>query len=315
MTRMSPHHRARTRLKITSTRRTVPLLACLGVALLAPATLEARDTDGRAEAIDLTPRLEEGAEWRFRYHVKSEMDFELMNQTHEMDLTKETVVRARVVRSDDDGAEVELTHEEIRLNATGEVPGSFDSEKPPAKDSGTYATLLRPLVEARLTLVMNTRGEIERVEGLDRIQPDGMMEAMLFKSLFGQDEIIRMYGPLFSLRPDTGQAKLGESWTIRRRQASGLGVMEDTVRLTLADASKHDAHFTVKGEQELEGVVASSSEIEGTAIWDLDKGVLRQLKTTSITRFAPEKDKTAGVSIKGEARATTRLDLLDSSGR
>ncbi len=292
--------------------------AALGASLLAaPVGIAA------AETVDLAPSLEVGDDWRYQYRIESEMDITLAGAEHEMDMAKEAVVRLRVVGQDDDGATVELVHERIRLDVTGEVPGRFDSTTP-AHDDGDddlYAKVLRPLVGATLTLELEPSGHVRAVRGIRDAAPDGLVEAQLFRTLFGEDELIRMYEPIFTLRPKGAGAEVdvGDRWEITRRDASGLGVTEDTILLELERVRRDDAHIRIEGERAIPGDAATSltidgSEIEGDAVWDLGEGALRELSTTSTTRFAPALEG-QGAGLRGEARAVTRLRRLDSAGR
>ena len=300
--------------------RRIAIALSLGLAMLGAMSPGVMAQD-RSASVDLAPKLERGQTWRFRYHISSEMDFVIVGQKHAMSLVKEVVVRTKVINADDSGAQVELVHEEVRLRANGEVPGSFDSTKPSKNDADdVYAHILRPLVGLTLTLNVDKDGTIRSVSGLDSIQPADMMEAMLFKSLFGEDEFIRMYQPLFSLKPGDPKAERGESWNVKRRQASGLGILESNLRLTLERASRHDATIRIGGTESIlpasgaSGKVSDSS-VKGTCVWDLDDGVLRELKTQSTTKFSPDSANTNGTEVSGEARATTELERLNSSGR
>lgn len=271
--------------------------------------------------VDLSPSFERGQTWRFRYRIDSEMDFVIGQQKHAMSLTKEVVVRTKVVETGDSGAQIELVHEEVRLDARGQVPGSFDSTKPANQDADdVYARILRPLAGAALTLELAKDGEIRRVRGLDAIRPSGLVEAQLFQALFGEDEVIRMYQPLFSIKRGDPKAEPGESWDVTQRRASGLGIVESALRLTLERAGRHDARIRIDGTESVEvapgapGSVSASS-VKGSCVWDVREGVLREMRTESTTTFAPDTEPTGGTSVAGTARATTKLERLDSAGR
>lgn len=286
------------------------------------ATLGALSAPAAAQggSVDLAPKFEKGQTWRFRYHVSSEMDFAIADQKHSMSMEKEVVVRTKVADVTDTGVQIELVHEKIRLDARGEVPGSFDSTKPAKDDAdNVYAHILRPLVGAKLTLNVSKDGTIRSVEGLDAVQPADPLEAQLFHSLFGQDEFIRMYEPLFSIKPDDPHAERGESWTVTRRRASGLGIVQSDLRLTLERATRHEARIRIGGKESFlpgggaSGKVSQSS-VTGSCVWDLNQGVLGELKTQSTTKFAPDPANTGGTGVTGEVRATTQLERLDSAG-
>lgn len=308
-------------------RRAVPMIPrrvavrlCLGILCLAwmPRSADA-GAESEPDVVDLSPNLEVGLQWRYRCRVTSKMKISMPGEDHEVSMAKEANIRLEVVAVDDGIALVELQHEDIRLNVDGPHPGSFDTfKRGPFGEDNLYARLLRPLLTARLTLEIDETGVVRRVRGLHDLLPDDELEARLFEGLFGEDEIIRMFGPIFCLKPGSPEARVGQSWDVTLRRAKGLGVVQSTHALSLKRAGPRDAFIDIGGQESVETPAESSptigeSRIRGSAIWDRRQGVLRSMTTESLTRFGPDPRNTEGIEIRGQVTAKTALRRLDSS--
>lgn len=266
--------------------RTIAIV-CLLLAWILPAP------PARAQPVDLRPRWETGQQHRFRMELSSATSLNLTGEKGGDDkrsIKQDIAFRLRVVEARPEAdSTIELIYDSIKVSMdTGEGKGSFDStksggaSKPPTEGEKTLESLFKPLVGAKLTLLIDPAGNITSVTGGEAFLP-GEVTANLTQ----KGEIANLLGGIFSPRKGTGRASVGETWENEDVIESPLiGRVRMSTRHTLKSASAREALVSI------DGTIRTDSEApeapysirdgvyKGSYAWGLSEGMLRRMEST-----------------------------------
>lgn len=270
-------------------------------------------------SVNLALMLDAEQTHRFEYSVKSTQTMSAFGRDQtsqaEMDATID-LVRLPAERTDGHMT-IGVTYQRLRLSIDGgQLPGAFDSQNPLDTDQGNvYAQICRPLVGSQLRLVVDPRGSIKQVEGLDELAPEGLAGA-LFGQLFGPDASKAMFQPLLRIIDDGAPNRArGDEWQLQRPAVPSLGVPASEVQLRVTGIQRDTwiAEINVSGEPRAElpadaavlpNVETKKSSLTGQILWNGQLGILESMRTEAVTEMVSEAQ---GISIAVKSESTTRV--------
>lgn len=116
--------------------------------------------------------------------------------------------------------EIEFTNVKMEAQNSGRTVLSFDSDKDAASDDpkNSSALVLRRMIGARLKLLADATGKIERVEDFDQFEArlsgnGGAGSAALVKTMFNEDSLKQLCDP--SLMLPAKPVSVGDTWPIK----------------------------------------------------------------------------------------------------
>ena len=164
---------------------------------------------------------------------------------------------------------------------------SFDSSQDTAADGGNpVAGVMRKLVGAKIKMLADANGKIEKVEGIqelaDKLGGDtgGPMQG-LFKEMLKEDNLKEM-GDMGNCLPDK-PVRLGDQWNIQKDMNLGpMGIMKLAMTITFKGWEDRDQHRCAL--LETSGTINSTSDGNiGSMPFKLEDG-----KTSGKVWFDPE---------------------------
>ncbi len=302
------------------TRLIVWLTLAIGLVLT---TVASGATSDRAPgAVDLSFKLDADQTHRFEYAVTSTQAMSAFGQNQTSKTTMGAVIELVRLPSEQsaDQVVVGLTYRQLSISFDGgQVPGSFDSKNPaPADQGNVYAEVCRPLLNEQIRLVVDARGSIKQVEGLDALAPDGLA-GVLFGQLFGPEASKAMFQPLLSILDEgSPNRSVSDTWQVERPAVSSLGVPASPVELRVLEIQPRTsiAVLSVSGEPKAEmpadasvlpNVETREASLTGRLHWNAQLGILESLETESITEMVSDAQ---GISITVKSASTTRVKRL-----
>ncbi|MEZ6211809.1 MAG: hypothetical protein R3B46_11260 [Phycisphaerales bacterium] len=218
----------------------------------------------------------------------------------------------RVVAVTDAGAEVEMRYARLRVSVTGSgaaVGGmEFDSDESREDEEGNLLAMsLRPIVEGVMTVVLDAQMEVREVRGLAGLIPEGG------KSLITEESIISTVTPVFALRGEPGEARVGEAWTSEGSEKQRSVVLKRTSTKKLERVSGGEATLSMTDETKVEsGSMGGGMELEvwkttGTAVWDAKERRLVSIRADAEQVF---KGSQAGVPIRQSQTIESKMTRI-----
>ena len=324
--------------------------------LLAGVLSVAAAGESRGQEVDLRPKFEQGQVVRYKLEqnssTKSIADRDkAKNMSSQMDQT--IWIAMRTMRIDVAGvATVEVSYERVSMSIdSDDFRGSYDTAQPavttpstpasPAspsspriKSPSTPATptknpderenaemlamVLRPMLEAKLTLKIDAAGNIISATGGSEMSPMSSLGLDAAKGLSSKSGA-GLLGPIFTAKKPSGRARIGESWTNEDTlDASALGSMKMRTTHTLRSASGGVANIDVSGlidktSESVSGPVQiKDSSFSGRYRWDTTKG---QLEAMDINQSVGMETAIEGLMLSSTQKARTRLTRLPNDAK
>lgn len=180
------------------------------------------------------------------------------------------------------------------------------------------AMVLRPMLEAKLTLKIDAAGNVISATGGSEMSPMSSLGLDAAKGLSSKSGA-GLLGPIFTAKKPSGRARIGESWTNEDTlDASALGSMKMRTTHTLRSASGGVANIDVAGlidktSESVSGPVQiKDSSFSGRYRWDTTKG---QLETMDINQSVGMETAIEGLMLSSTQNARTRLTRLSSDAK
>ncbi|MFO0834346.1 MAG: hypothetical protein U0638_05195 [Phycisphaerales bacterium] len=180
------------------------------------------------------------------------------------------------------------------------------------------AMVLRPMLEARLTLKIDAAGNIISATGGSEMSPMSSLGLDAAKGLSSKSGA-GLLGPIFTAKKSSGRARIGETWTNEDTlDASALGSMKMRTTHTLRSASGGVANIDVAGlidktSESVSGPVQiKDSSFSGRYRWDTTKG---QLEAMDINQSVGMETSIEGLMLSSTQKARTRLTRLPGDAK
>lgn len=265
----------------------------------------------RAQKVDLRPRWEKGAQWRFRMETSSVNSIKMGDEaSRRTSASQEAQLLLKVIDSQPEAdSTVELIIESSKATADGpDGKRRFDSSRPGDKDAkDRFGDGLRALVGLKLTLTVAPDGHISRITG-----GEGLMSSDLVAPFTNPDKASDLFGPILSLKKGDGFASVGQSWENEDRIDTGLlGRIRVSNRHTLRSAAGGTARVVTDGTIEADSespdspITIRDGKVTGSYEWDTRAGMLRRMD--SRVSFKIEAEGIASIT----SDATQKLTRID----
>lgn len=271
--------------------------------------------------VDLHPKFSPGQSHQFDYAIASTQKMSAFgsDQTTESKMSARIELEVLDEEPEGGGHVIGLTYHALSISFDGgQVPGSFDSQRAPTDDAGNvYAEICRPLLNEQIRLIVDARGGITSVQGLDALAPDGLA-GLLFGQLFSEEATKAMFQPLLSVLDDDSERtrrRPSDSWTVKRPAVPSLGVPESEVALRMVRGNnpRDIAEIELTGKPiatmpadaaMLPNIETKKAELMGSLKWNGALGILESLQTEAISQM---ESSAQGISITVETVSTTQI--------
>jgi len=275
--------------------------------------------------VDLSPKFVMGEEKQYVASVQFTRTDEMMDGSTPDEQKRaiqesalELNVTRRVSAVNEHDAVVELVFTRLKIISRDPMKAlEFDSTQPVEQDAtNPLAAAVRPMVNATVTLLVGNDGmikSIQRPSALVGSQASGQMVAQIM----GDEPIRELFGPLFAPKPPPAKIAAGTTWTrvdfvpIGSNRKAGINIRRTD---TLSSWSQGQAVIDVKGVLSMKKDPDATqkmpelmdSKLEGTIVWDLEAGRLRDYDVTQMIRVEGDRDGTK-ISTRNESMTSVRL--------
>jgi len=294
---------------------TLILLTILAIAASAPVFATAAPL-----GVDLQAKFETGQIHRFDYEIRSTQNMSAFGsqQTSESRMTAQIELEVLADEPQHRGHIVGVTYRRLSIAFEGgQVPGAFDSRNPTSTDEGNvYAQICRPLLNTQFRLIVDERGTISSVQGLEQLAPEGLA-GVLFAQLFSDSAVKAMFQPVIKVLDDEDRARrrTGDEWTVRRPAVASLGVPESEVSLRMlrGDNPRDIAEIELTGKPiatmpadaaALPNIETKKAELTGSLKWNGALGILEFMQTEAVTQM---ESSAQGISITVDTTSATTI--------
>lgn len=295
-----------------------PILILL--ALLAITTVVPVFATAAPPGVDLQAKFEPGQIHRFDYEIRSTQNISAFGsqQTTESKMNAQVELEVLDEEPAAGGHIIGLTYRRLSIAFEGgQVPGAFDSQNPTSTDAGNvYAEICRPLLNEQIRLIVDERGTISSVEGLEKLAPEGLA-GVLFAQLFSEDAVKAMFQPVIKILDDDGRTRRrpGDGWTVTRPAVASLGVPESEISLRMqrGDNPRDIAEIELTGKPNatmpadaavLPNIETKKAELTGSLKWNGALGILESMHTEAVTQM---ESSAQGISITVDTSSATTI--------
>jgi hypothetical protein len=270
--------------------------------------------------VDLQAKFETGQIHRFDYEIRSTQNISAFGSDQTTESKMDARIELEVLDEEPAGGGhvIGLTYRRLSISFEGgQVPGAFDSQNPPSTDAGNvYAEICRPLLDEQIRLIVDERGTIKAVEGLEQVAPEGLA-GVLFGELFSEAAAKAMYQPVIKVldEDDRTRRRPSDEWTIKRPAVASLGVPESEVslRMLTGDSPRDIAEIELTGKPSatmpadaavLPNIETKKAELTGSLRWNGALGILESMHTEAVTQM----ESTAqGITITVDTASATTI--------
>jgi len=202
----------------------ITTIICAIMVVFVSSCVENRKVNGEGK-IHLKLNLKKGDAFQYDANMQSKISQKIMGQDLDMGLDMLFGYLMEVTNVDDKGnTEFKLTYNHIKMKMSNKmIPTiSIDSDDSTANSTNAALGAVSAIKGCNFTMVINTRGEIASINGLDAMY-DKMFGAMgsndsasqaaknSLKEQFGEDNVKQMFGSSFNVFPDHG-INIGDIW-------------------------------------------------------------------------------------------------------
>jgi hypothetical protein len=245
-------------------------------------------------------------EWKFkkgetfRYEMTMTTDMEIGGMEVGTEMVMGQAFEVTDVKDDGTGV-LKVSYDRIRFKMDGPMSTDFDSDKDKTGDDA-FGSLFGAMVGKSLTIHMGRKGEIVKVEGMEKMMDDIIKELpeehqMMAGMIKGQmtDEYAKsMVQGSFGFLPKAAIAK-GDTWDYESKQSmAGIGKADVKGKSTLKEISGKEATIGIELKLEFktegaEGPMGAAeiqpSKTKGDMVWLLDQGRLKSSKSVTTMEF------------------------------
>lgn len=275
-------------------------------------TLPAQEGD----KVTLEWKFKKGESFRYEMTMNTDMSVGGMEIVQEMVMGQAFDVTD--VGADGTGT-LKVTYDRIKFKMDGPMAADFDSDKEKKADD-LFGSIFGAMVGKSLTMQMNRKGEIVKVEGMAKLMDDIVKElpeehqvmAGMIKGQMTDDYAKSMAQNSFGFLPKTPVAK-GEMWESASKSViAGIGKADLKGKSTLKEIREgkeavvaQDFKLEFMAEEEGGAGPMGAADIgptrtKGEMVWLLDQGRMKSSKSTATMEF------TAG---GGEASMTMKMEM------
>ena len=250
------------------------------------------------EKVTIEWKFKKGENFRYEMTMTTDMEIGGMEMSTEMIMGQAFEVQD--VKEDGTGV-LKVSYDRIKFKMDGPMSTDFDSDKD-KKGEDAFGSLFGAMVGKSLTLHMGRKGEVVKVEGMEKMMDDIIKElpeehqmmAGMIKGQMTDDYAKSMVQGSFGFLPKAAVAK-GESWDYESKQTmAGVGKADVKGKSTLKEITGKDATIGIELKLEFkndgaEGPMGaaeiSPSKTKGDMVWSLEQGRLKSSKSVTTMEF------------------------------
>ena len=214
----------------------------------------------RAESkILLRLNLQKGSIYEMTLNMSSNIDQEMMGQKMKIDQKMEMVWSYEVkdiLPNHNFLIDYSVVKTKLNMNMNGKVV-DLDSEG--NEDGNVMIRALKDICKAKLTLEINPKGQVEKLEGIDAMKEifAGNPQLVQSMSMFADDVSFSSFvSQTFNYFPEK-EVGLGDKWTAFFKIPSMMN-METTLNFEVATMDKHETVLNVVSEVNMDSPVEQS---------------------------------------------------------
>lgn len=269
---------------------------CLAFTLCLAGSLTAQD----GEKVSLEWKFKKGETFRYEMSMSIAMDLGGMEIDQEMIMGQAFEVTDL---TEDGTGTLKVTYDRIKFKMDGPMSADFDSDKD-KKGEDMFGAIFGAMVGKSMTLQLNRRGEVLKVEGMAKMMEDIIKDlpeehqamAGMMKGQMNDDYAKSMSQMSFGFLPKGAIAK-GDSWDAESKTTfAGLGKADLKGKSTLKEIRdgkeavvSQEFKLEFKGEGgdgPLGATEVSPTKTKGEMVWLLDQGRMKSSKSTSTMEFS-----------------------------
>jgi hypothetical protein len=280
------------------------------------------------ETVVLRAPLSEGQV--FRYDVDANLSLKSGSgaKAREDGLEQHLRVRFAVARVDPDGALVRAGVESVKVKTTGQDAAAFEwkeGDGPGPEEEPPLAAMYRQLSGTVFEVLLDRRGVIQEVSGLDRVAAAGRGLANPARALgvLEPEAAARMLQGVFAMDPGGEVRKAGDSWTVVQDVNTGVWPGKASTKYTVKQVGADQALVTGRttlelrtpkqgGEETRPRVSITDQSITIDAAWNVRDGRLAHRVTEGTVSIAATIPVKQPIEATSESRSRVEFTLVEA---